>query len=119
MNLLINYLITDLVIFVLSAFVPQLVSVGAWTSGYINAFIAALLIGLVNWTVGNILRALSMPVNVMTLWLVSFLITLLSIWLVDKFLPGFDVQNSFIWYVIFALIIAAIAAALGWNTIKK
>ena len=76
---------------------------------YGTAIGVALVVGLLNATVGFLLR---FPMNLLTLWLLSFLVrlivTALMIKLADKFFRGFEVRGF--WP---AFIIAVIMAVVG------
>ncbi len=79
---------------------------GVSVDGYGSAVIAAILIAVANATIGFILRIFTFPLNVLTLGLISFIITILMILLVDSWMDGFNTSGFF------AAAILAIAIAI-------
>ena len=63
---------------------------GVTVDGFGSAIIAAILISLANATIGLILRVFTFPLNILTLGLVSFIISILMILLVDHWMTGFN-----------------------------
>lgn len=80
---------------------------------YGTAIGVALVIGLLNATVGFLLR---FPLNLVTLWLLSFLVrlivTALMIQLADKFFTGFEVRGFWPAFLI-AVVIALVGTLIG------
>lgn len=97
MHFLINLLLSALVLFAAAYIMPQVT-----IRNYGTAIIAALLIGVLNATVGFLLR---LPMNVVTLGLVSLLVTAVIIKLVDKLMSGFEVKG-FTPAIVLAIIVA-------------
>jgi putative membrane protein len=85
---------------------------GVSIDGFGSAIIAALLIALANATIGFILRLLTFPINVLTLGLVSFIITVLMVLLVDSLMKGFN-TTGFLAAAILAIVVAVIKTILG------
>lgn len=83
---------------------------GVEVDGYGSALIAAILIAIVNATIGLILRILTFPINFLTLGLVSFIITVLMILLVDNLMTGFNTTGF--WAAAFLAIVVAIIKAI-------
>jgi putative membrane protein len=88
MGILIEIFVTALAIFLGSKIIP-----GIHTSNFETALIAAFVFAIVNWSIGNLLRILTFPINFLTLGLCSFLIGALMIYLVGRYLTGFHVDN--------------------------
>jgi putative membrane protein len=84
---------------------------GVTVDGYGSAVIAAVLIAIANATIGFILRIFTFPLNVLTLGLISFIITVLMILLVDSWMDGFN-TNGFFAAAILAIAIAIIKMIL-------
>lgn len=74
--------------------------------GFTAALIAALVMGLVNIFIRPILLILTLPLNLLTLGLLTFVINALMFLLVAKLVPGFNV-NSF-WAALFGSIVLSI-----------
>ena len=107
MRFIIETLLLGLAVVLAAYFIP-----GVQVSGFLSALIAGILIGLANATIGTILRILTFPINFITLGLVSFIITVLMVLLVDKFMTGFN-TNSFLTAAIFAIVLAIIKMVFG------
>lgn len=101
MKLIIEILLMGLAMLVGAYIVP-----GVSVDGYGSAIIAALLIAFANATIGLILRIFTFPLNILTLGLISFIITVLMILLVDSWMTGFNTSGFF------AAAILAIAVSL-------
>ncbi len=107
MRFIIEILLMGLVLLLGAYIVP-----GVHVDGYGTAIIAAILIALANATIGFILRILTFPVNILTLGLVSFIITVLMILLVDNLMSGFY-TNGFFAAALLAIVVAIIKAIFG------
>ena len=80
---------------------------GVSVDGYMSALIAAVLIALANATIGLILRIFTLPLNILTLGLISFIITVLMILLVDSWMKGFN-TSGFLAAAILAIVVSLI-----------
>lgn len=107
MKLIIEILIMGLAMLLGAYIVP-----GVEVDGYGSAIIAAILIAVANATIGLILRIFTFPLNVLTLGLISFIITVLMILLVDHFMTGFN-TSGFLAAAILAIAIAVIKMLLN------
>lgn len=72
-----------------------------------TAILVAIVLGVVNAVLGPILLALTMPINVLTLGLFTFVIIAALVMLVAALVPGFRVV-SFWWALGFALVLAIV-----------
>lgn len=108
MKFLIDLFITGLSILLAAYILP-----GAQVSGFFYALLAGVIIALVNATIGTILRFFTFPLNLLTLGLISFIITVLMVQLTSYFLkPNFVVDN-FWWAAVFALLTAFFQMVFG------
>ncbi len=109
MRFIIDVLLTGLAVFLAALVLPDsAVSV----AGFGWAIVAGLIISFVNATVGTVLRIFTFPLNLLTLGLISFIITVLMVQLTSYFMGGkFDVAN-FWWAAVFALVVALIQMLL-------
>lgn len=107
MRFILEILLTGLAVVLASYFVP-----GVQVNGYFTAIIVGVLLALANATIGFILRLLTFPINILTLGLMSFIITVLMVLLVDKFVVGFSTAG-FISAMIFALVLSVIKMVFG------
>lgn len=88
MMLLLRWTIGAAAVYVAAYLVPGVHIANAWA-----AFIAALIIGLVNALVRPILLVLTLPITVLTLGLFTLVINALMFWLASSVVKGFDVTN--------------------------
>ena len=91
---------------------------GVQIDGFGSAIIAAILIALVNGTLGFILRILTFPLNFLSLGLISFVITVLMILLVDSMMSGFNTSGFFA-AAFLAIVVAVIQMIFGSLTRSK
>lgn len=66
---------------------------GVFVGGIFWALIAAALLGLVNMTIKPILFVLTLPINLLTLGLFTFVINAMMLGLVSWLMPGFEVRS--------------------------
>lgn len=66
---------------------------GISLAGVMPAFWAALVIGIINIFIRPLLLLLTLPINILTLGLFTFVINALMFLLVAKLVPGFSVQG--------------------------
>ncbi len=100
MKLIIEILITGLAVAGAAYLLP-----GVTVDGFLSAILVGVLLALANATVGLILRILTFPINILTLGLMSFIITVLMVLLVDSLMDSFN-TNGFFSALIFAIVVA-------------
>ncbi len=88
LRMLLHWLLSALAIWIVSRVVPGFV-----VSGATAALIAAVVIGLVNATIGLIIKIITFPLTVLTLGLFWFIVNAAMIELASAFVPGFHVQS--------------------------
>jgi len=88
LRLLANWVLSALAVWIVSRLVP-----GFTVTGPVAALIAALVIGLVNATVGLIVKVITFPLTVLTLGLFWLVINALMLELASAFVPGFHIAN--------------------------
>lgn len=84
--LILRWLINALALVIVANSIP-----GFAISSFYTALIVALVLGFVNATIRWVLVVLTLPINVLTLGLFSFVINALMILLVSTIVKGFDV----------------------------
>lgn len=82
-------------------------------SGWYAAFIAALVLGLVNAVIRPVVLFLTLPLNILTLGLFTFVINGLMFWFVSSIVKGFDV-TGFGPAFIGALVMSVVSVFVGW-----
>jgi putative membrane protein len=76
-------------------------------------FIGVALWGLLNATLGNILRLLTIPLNCLTLGLVSLVINALMLWIVASQNFGFTIKGEWASQFMAAVIASILISAIG------
>lgn len=99
--------IIEWILLALAVMLAAYLTPGAFVTSFWTALWASILIALVNTVLGGILRLFTLPINILTLGLTSFVITVLMIMLVDYWLDGIHI-GSFLNTVLFALILSVI-----------
>jgi putative membrane protein len=107
MSFIISLFLSAVAVFASAYLVP-----GVVVDGFVTALIFAVVLGLVNATVGYFLKLITAPLNWLTLGLISLIINVLMVLLVDNFITGFD-TNGFWAAAVFALVLALIQSVLG------
>ena len=90
MRHLINWLLSALAVWLVAYFVR-----GFHVNGVASALIAALVIGLVNATLGVLLKIITLPLTILTLGIFWFVINALMLELASAIVPGFRIDNFF------------------------
>lgn len=106
MQILITWLIYSLAILITGALLP-----GVSVASFGSAFVAALVLGILNAFIRPLLLLLTLPVNLLTLGLFTFVINALIILMVSKLVGGFKV-DGFIPALLFALVLAVVSSLL-------
>jgi putative membrane protein len=88
MRLIINWLLTALALLLVSRLVH-----GFEVRGFMSALWAALVIGLVNATLGALLKFLTLPLSILTFGLFLIVINALMLEFASWFAPGFRVAS--------------------------
>jgi len=93
---------------------PYLYS-GVKVDGVATALVAAAVLGVVNAVIRPLLLLLTVPLNVLTLGLFTFVINALMLWLVAAMVRGFEVTGftgAFVGSLLLTLISAVISAVV-------
>ncbi|HYA14295.1 MAG TPA: phage holin family protein [Syntrophales bacterium] len=107
MGLLIRWLILTIAIIVASYLLE-----GIHISGFFSAFFAAAILGILNALFRPVLIILTLPINILTLGLFTFIINALMLKMASGVIPGFEVHGF--WTAVFgALIISFISWLLN------
>jgi len=88
LNIIINWLLRAVSLMVVAHVIR-----GFEVSGFVAALIAALVIGLINATLGAFLKLITFPLTLVTLGLFWFVINALMLKLVAVFVPGFTIEG--------------------------
>ncbi len=107
-RLILNWLLSALAVWIVSRVVP-----GIYVNGPMAALIAALAIGLINATIGFVLKILTFPLTILTLGLFWFVINALMLELASALVPGFEVRGFFAAFV-GAIVLSIVSSVLHW-----
>ena len=108
MRLLLHWILSAVAVWIVANIVP-----GISVSGPMAALIAALVIGLINATLGLLLKILTFPLTILTLGLFWFVINALMLELAAALVPGFQVRG-FIPALIGAVVLSLVSSVLQW-----
>ena len=108
MRLLLHWILTAIAVWIIAHVVP-----GISVSGPTAALIAALVIGLINATLGLLLKIVTFPLTLLTLGLFWFVINALMLELAAMFVQGFYVRN-FVAAFIGAILLSMVSSLLQW-----
>ena len=106
LNFFLNLLLSALAVFFSAKILP-----GIHIEGLMASLWVALLLGVVNAVIRPILLAITLPINLITLGIFTFVINAAMILLVDTFVSSFKV-DTFLWALIFSLVLSAISYIL-------
>lgn len=98
-------LLAKLLIIVFALFVVANYVTGVVVDGFYPALIAAFLLSLINLTIKPVLLILTLPLNILTLGLFTFVLNGLLFWFIASFVEGFEV-TSFLSAIIGAFIVS-------------
>jgi len=88
MNTIINLLIKSLAVFIAAYLIP-----GINVENFFTAVVVAIVLGIINTLIKPIILILTLPINIMTLGIFTFVINGLLIILTSKLVPGFFVSS--------------------------
>jgi putative membrane protein len=88
MRLLLNWLLSAISLLIVSHIIP-----GFYVRDFTAALIAALVIGLVNATLGLVLKILTLPLTILTLGIFWWVINALMLLFASRFVSGFGVHG--------------------------
>jgi len=101
-NLLINWLLSAAGLLIVAYVVP-----GFEVSGFLAALLAAIVVGLINSTLGALLKVVTFPLIVITLGVFWLVINALMLELASWLAPGFEVHGfgaAFLGAIVLALV---------------
>jgi putative membrane protein len=103
------HLLTKFLLVVLALLLVTNILPGFTVDNFITAFTVALVLGVFNLTVRPILFVLTLPLNILTLGLFSFVLNGLLLWFIASFVEGFIVTGF-----VPAFIGAFVISVFGW-----
>jgi putative membrane protein len=107
-HLLVNWLLSAVGLMIVAAIVP-----GIEIAGFGTALIAAVVIGLVNATLGLLLKILTFPLTLITLGAFLIVINALMLKVAAALMPGFRVKG-FLPAILGAVLLSLVHVLLRW-----
>jgi putative membrane protein len=107
MALLIKWLIMTLSVGIAAYLIP-----GIAVSGFFSALLVALFLGVINVLVRPFLILITLPINILTLGLFTFVINAVLVLLASKVVPGFEVRG-FWWAMLFSIVLSIVQYILN------
>lgn len=108
MRILLKIIVGAIAVFIASQWVTG-IEVESWKA----AFLASIVLGIINLVVRPVIKVLTLPITLLTLGLFSFVINTLLFWMASFFVEGFEVEG-FIAAFLGALIMTVANWILGW-----
>ena len=102
MKLLLNWLLSALGLMIVAYVVP-----GFHVNGFLSALIAAVVIGLINATIGFLLKVVTFPLAILTLGIFWLVVNALMLRVATWFVPGFRIDtfwDAFIGAIVLMLV---------------
>ncbi|UCF88097.1 MAG: phage holin family protein, partial [bacterium] len=110
MRFLINWFLYALAIGITAYILP-----GVRLDGIFAALVTAAILGLVNGVLRPVLFIFTLPLNILTLGLFTFVLNALMVLLAAAIVPGFNV-SGFWWALLFSLVLSLFVYFLGEMT---
>lgn len=107
MGIIIKWMLNGVAIVITAYLLP-----GVSLSGFGAALITALVLGLINTFIKPVLMLLTLPLNILTLGLLTFVINALLIMLTSALVSGFTV-HGFGWALLFSLVLSIVSYILN------
>jgi len=108
MTIIINLILSAVAVLVSAYIIP-----GVQVSSFFTALVVAIVLGIVNGIIKPILVILTLPINLLTLGLFTFIINGLLIILVSKIVPGFYV-SSLLAAILFSIVLSLVSTFISF-----
>lgn len=99
--------IISLLLGTIAVFVTAYILPGVKVDGWTTALILAIVMGLINAFIRPLLLLLTLPINILTLGLFTFVVIALCVLLASAIVPGFHV-DGFWWAMAFGVVLAVV-----------
>lgn len=107
MAMLMNLIVGTLSVFITAHLLP-----GVRVDGWTTALILAVVLSIINTLVRPALFILTLPINIMSLGLFTFVIMAFCVMLASLLVPGFQV-DGFLWALAFSLVLVVVKKFLA------
>lgn len=106
------FILLSLIMSTIAVYVTANILPGIHVDGWGTALVVAVILGFINAFIRPILFVLTLPINILTLGLFTFVILALCVILTTYIVPGFTV-DGFWWALAFALVLTVISGFLS------
>lgn len=89
---------------------------GIWVAGFWTAVLVAVILGILNVTIGALLKLLTLPLSILTFGFFFLVINALMFWAVS-FVKGFHVAGF--WAAFFGSLIVTVVVIIGKRLVKE
>jgi putative membrane protein len=113
LRLLLNWILSALALLIVAHIVP-----GFYVHGFGAALLAAVVIGLINATIGALLKLITLPLTILTLGIFWLVINALMLWLATWFVSGFRISGFGAAFV-GAIVLMLVNMLFRWLVPKK
>ncbi len=111
MGIIVSLLVNAVAVFATGYILP-----GVHINNFVTAIIVAIVLGILNTFIKPILIILTLPINIITFWLFTFVINAVLVLIASSIVPGFKV-DGFFWALAFSLVLSLVSSFL--NTLVK
>ncbi len=112
-RMLFHWILAALAVWITSQVVP-----GFYVAGVSAALIAAVVIGLVNATLGMVLKVLTLPLTILTMGIFWLIINAIMLELASAFVPGFHIRG-FVAAFWGAIVLSLVNMLLKWIVMRR
>jgi len=112
MQILAKLLVTALALLAVAEIIPGIV-----VTGFYTALIVAVILGALNLIVRPILLFLTLPINIVTFGLFTFVINGFLFWFVSSFVEGF--QTDGFWIAVLGALVVSAFSYIGDQIIEE
>jgi len=113
MRLIINWILSAIALLIVAYVVP-----GFYVSSFLAALVAAAVIGIINATLGLVLKVLTFPLTVVTLGIFWIVINALMLEIASAFVHGFEIR-TFVAAFLGAILLSLINMIFHWLEPKR
>ena len=101
------YILFSIILNTIAVFITGYLLAGIHLESFWTALVVSVVLGVINAFIRPIIFILTLPINILTLGLFSFLIMGALVYLTSYIVPGFTVDN-FWWAIAFGIVVAFI-----------
>lgn len=105
-HLFVHWLVSALAVLIAAYVLP-----GVHVESFFVALVAAVVLGIINMFLKPVLILLTLPINIVSLGLFTFVINALLVQLASNLVPGFQV-DGFLWALAFSVVLSIVHSFL-------